>query len=145
MHIDKYHFNKLWTSYRGKENCFVFDDSSDYVGLTNTTVIFGDNPEINLKYILGLLNSKLINYRYKSIGKQTGGGVFEYFENGIKKIPIPLVDLPNQQLIANLVDEILDIKKREPNQCIEKNKLEIDELVFDLYELTSEERQSVLD
>jgi hypothetical protein len=145
MHINKYHFNKLWTSYRGKENCFVFDDSSDYVGLTNTTVIFGDNPEINLKYVLGLLNSKLINYRYKSIGKQTGGGVFEYFENGIKKIPIPLVDLPNQQLIANLVDEILDIKKREPNQCIEKNKLEIDELVFHLYELTSEERQSVLD
>ena len=144
MHIDKYHLNKLWTSYRGKKNCFVFDDSSDYIGLTNTAVIFGDNPEINLKYVLGLLNSKLINYRYKSIGKQTGGGMFEYLENSIKKIPIPIVDSHNQQLIANLVDEILDIKKRDLHQCIEKNKLEIDELVFDLYELTPDERQFVL-
>ncbi len=144
MHIDKYHFNKLWTSYRGKENRFVFDDSSDCVGLTNTTVIFGDNSEFNLKYILGLLNSKLINYRYKSIGKQTGGGVFEYFENGIKKIPIPKVNSNIQLPIANLVDEILNLKERDPHKCIEKIKLEIDELVFNLYDISPEERQSVL-
>ncbi|WP_369126299.1 TaqI-like C-terminal specificity domain-containing protein [Methylocucumis oryzae] len=70
----------MWTSYRGASNCFAFDNTQKYIGLTNTTVIFDTNPNVvSLKYILALLNSKLLDFRYNSIGKQTGGGIFEYF------------------------------------------------------------------
>ena len=69
MHKDFYHLNKIWCSYRAKENIFCFDDTKEYIGLTNTTVIFDTNEELNLKYLLALLNSKVLNFRYKSIKK----------------------------------------------------------------------------
>jgi type I restriction-modification system DNA methylase subunit len=105
MHKDYYHLNKIWCSYRGIENRFILDESSNYIGLTNTTVIFDTNINFSLKYILTLLNSKLLNFRYKSIGKQTGSGVFEYFANGIGKLPIPLCE--NQQPFIEKADQIL--------------------------------------
>lgn len=112
MHKEYYKYDKIWTSYRSKNNTFCYDDTGNFIGLTNTTVVFGNNPDYHLKYILALLNSNLLNYRYKSIGKQTGSGVFEYFENQISKLPIPMISKKKQQPFINLVDIMLDrIKK----------------------------------
>ena len=106
MHKEYYHLSKIWCSYRGKENCFFLDESSDYIGLTNTTVIFDNNPNVSIKYILALINSKLLNYRYKSLGKQTGGGVFEFFANGVGKLPIPLIPIAVQEPFVSITEEI---------------------------------------
>ena len=110
-----------------------------------------------------LLNSKTLNFRYKSIGKQTGSGVYEYFENGVGKLPIPKIDEAQQQPFIKLVDEILNsketikkykkhyeklnaIEKIEISEAIEKLELnvtqyekEIDEMVYLLYGLNDEE------
>jgi adenine-specific DNA-methyltransferase len=96
MHKEYYNLPKIWCSYRSKSNAFILDETCDYIGLTNTTVIFGTNTQYSLKYILALLNSKLLTFRYRSIGKQTGSGVYEYFANGIGKLPIPLADEKNK-------------------------------------------------
>ncbi len=109
MHKDFYNLNKIWCSYRGKSNAFFLDESSDYIGLTNTTVIFENNPNVSIKYILALLNSQLLNYRYKSIGKQTGGGVFEYFANGVGKLTIPLIPLTAQESFVLIVEKIISL------------------------------------
>ena len=77
------------------------------------TVIFETNPAYSLKYILALLNSKLLTYRYRSIGKQTGGGSFEYFPNGVGKLPIPEADTKAQNDFTVLVDKMLELKQRE--------------------------------
>jgi hypothetical protein len=113
MHKEYYHLPKIWCSYRSKCNAFILDETSDYIGLTNTTVIFGTNPKYLLKYVLALLNSKLLTFRYKSIGKQTGSGVFEYFANGIGKLPIPEANRKTQDRFVALVDKMLELKKRE--------------------------------
>jgi len=111
MHKDYYHLDKIWCSYRAKENIFCFDDTKEYIGLTNTTVIFDANKELNLKYLLALLNSKLLDFRYKSIGKQTGSGVYEYFENGVGKLPIPEISYEEQEPFIKKVDKIIQDKK----------------------------------
>lgn len=36
MHKDYYQHHKIWCSYRAKENTFCFDESADFIGLTNT-------------------------------------------------------------------------------------------------------------
>ena len=113
------------------------DESTDFIGLTNTTAIFGNNPNIDLKYILALLNSKLLNFRYKSIGKQTGSGVYEYFENQISKFPIPEIDTKAQKPFIDLVDKILETKKTGGDTS--ELEREIDVMVYKLYNLTQEE------
>lgn len=107
MHKEFYNLPKIWCSYRCKSNKFVLDESSDFIGLTNTTVIFGTDPEISLKYILCLLNSSTLNFRYKSIGKQTGSGVYEYFENGVGNLPIVIATKELQKQLADFADEMI--------------------------------------
>ncbi|WP_419233782.1 Eco57I restriction-modification methylase domain-containing protein [Aliarcobacter cryaerophilus] len=167
MHKDFYHLNKIWCSYRAKENIFCFDDTKEYIGLTNTTVIFDTNEDLDLKYLLALLNSRTLNFRYKSIGKQTGSGVYEYFENGVGKLPIPKIDEESQKPFIKLVDEILEAKQKikdyKPllDEAIKNNNFDreialkkelenlenicttnektIDQMVYKLYDLTPDE------
>ena len=143
MHKEYYNLNKIWCSYRSKTNIFALDESTDYVGLTNTTVIFDTNKNISLKYLLALLNSSVLTFRYKSIGKQTGSGVYEYFENGVGKLPIPPATPAQQQEIITLVDKILAAKKASAGSATKADTIalehKIDELVYKLYGLTDEE------
>lgn len=121
MHKEFYHLNKIWCSYRGLNNKFMLDETDNYIGLTNTTVIFNTNSDYSMKFILSLLNSRLLNFRYKSIGKQTGGGVFEYFANGVGKFPIPKISLINQKPFIEIINKII-LEKEVLNDIIEKLK-----------------------
>jgi type II restriction/modification system DNA methylase subunit YeeA len=120
------------------------------------TVVFGTNEKLSLKYILALLNSKLLTYRYRSIGKQTGGGSFEYFPNGVGKLPILLLDLSNEadkakhDSLVSLVDDIMELKKKEAAERNQQVKTmiarqigsvdkAIDTAVYQLYNLTDDE------
>lgn len=135
LHKDYYKYNKLWCSYRGKNNCFAFDDTGEYIGFTNTTVVFDTNDSIDLKYILALLNSSTLNYRYKSIGKQTGSGIFEFFENGIGKLPIPEITMDEQKPFVKVIDEIIKTKSISLENDISYLERKIDEMVYKLYGL----------
>ncbi len=112
MHKNFYHLDKIFCSYRAKENIFCFDDSNEYIGLTNTTVIFDTNENINLKYLLTCLNSKVLNFRYKSIGKQTGSGVFEYVPNAVEKLPIPEISKEKQKPFIEKSDKMISLHKK---------------------------------
>ncbi len=112
MHKEYYHLDKIWCSYRAKENIFCFDDTQEYIGLTNTTVIFDTNSALSLKYLLALVNSKTLDFRYKSIGKQTGSGVYEYFENGVGKLPIPTIPKSIEKYKQN-TDYLLTMPKKD--------------------------------
>lgn len=150
MHKEYYQLNKIWCSYRNKNNAFVYDDTKEYIGLTNTTVIFDTNNKLDLKYLLALLNSKLFNFRYKSIGKQTGSGIFEYFENGVGKLPIKEISQDQQKPFIQLVENMINLQKKyhSTNTDHEKKLYEkqiesidnqVDKLVYELYGLDEED------
>ncbi len=138
MHKDYYYNSKIWCSYRSKNNTFCLDETSDFIGLTNTTVIFDTNPmQYDIKYVLALLNSKVLNYRYKSIGKQTGGGVFEYFENQVSKLPIPKIEKNAQQPFIDKVNAIMQAKQNGADTS--QLEQELDEMIYALYGLKEDE------
>jgi hypothetical protein len=150
MHKELFYLPKIWHSYRSKTNEFVLDESEDIIGLSNMTVIFGTNESLPLHYILAILNSRLFRWRYASIGKQTGGGVFEYMPNGVGKFPIPEADTETQQEFALLADKMLELKHREyAEQNPQAKKIisrqidgvdaMIDKAVYALYGLIDEE------
>ena len=150
LHKEFYKYPKIITNYRNKKNEFALDEENKYLGFTNTTIIFDTNEDFDIKYILTLLNSKVLNFRYQSIGKQTGKGSYEYFENGISKLPIPTISLKEQEPFINLANEMMKLKKnyhscntpterRILQQQINVTDKQINELVYELYDLTDEE------
>jgi hypothetical protein len=154
MHKEYYHLPKLYSSRRAFRNTFCYDEGFNYLGFSNMTVIFETNAAYSLKYILALLNSKLLTFRYRSIGKQTGGGSFEYFPNGIGKLPIPEADSKTQKEFIILVDKMLELKQREyAEQNPQAKKIisrqidgvdnMIDQSVYKLYKLNEKEIEIV--
>ena len=150
MHKEYYHLPKLYCSRRASNNTFSYDTGFNYLGFSNMTLIFDTNPEYNLKYILTLLNSSTLNFRYKSIGKQTGGGSFEYFPNGVGKLPIPPANKEDQAPLITLADQMIETQSRlqqalsnEDKKLLEQRAAiidkQIDNAVYRLYGLTEEE------
>jgi type I restriction-modification system DNA methylase subunit len=154
LHKEYYKLPKIVSSYRNSINQFFLDESADNICLSNMTVIFGTNESLSLKYILAILNSRLFRRRYASIGKQTGGGIFEYMPNSVGKFPIPEADTKTQQEFALLADKMLELKQKEaaePNRQIKTiitRQIDgvdnaIDAAVYALYGLTEEEIKTV--
>lgn len=139
MHKEYYKFDKIWCSYRATNNCFGLDTTREFIGFTNTTVIFASNKDYDIRFILAIVNSKLLEYYHKTNNKQTGGGVFEYFPNTVDKYPIPKITLQEQGKFIEIIDKIL-AQKAINSQCDTSSfEKEIDELIYELYGLTEEE------
>lgn len=97
--------------------------------------------EMNYRYVLGILNSSLINYWFEYYYGTTKvrGNYFDLNGNQIKSIPIAIVSNGMQHSISNLVDQILSAKKANPLADTSSLEAEIDRLVYELYGLTEEE------
>jgi Eco57I restriction-modification methylase len=80
---------RIWCPYRADTNRFSLDKRADYLGLTDTTVLYDASQPEDLRYVLGVLNSRVLTARFRFIGKLLGGGVFEYYENTVRQLPIP--------------------------------------------------------
>jgi hypothetical protein len=104
-----------------------------------TNYCFSKSNDYSLEYILGLLNSKIINYWFKYFNQTNHVPIGE-----IKKIPIVEVSFAKQQRIIALVDQILSAKKKNPFADTSSLEAEIDAIVFHLYGLTESEMMSVL-
>ena len=117
-----------------KEFIAVFDKAKFFTNQKCFIII--SNVE-NLKYLTGLLNSKLNFWYFKQIGATLGAGGYEMSKIFVEKLPIPKVDKKTEDKIVNLVDRIIEGKK----SGIDMRELEeeVDRLVYRLYELSEEE------
>lgn len=108
LHKERYHAPKIITPYIAPENRFGLDETGEYIGLTDTTAIFATEQSPDLRYILALLNSRLLTFRYRYIGKAKDYR-YEYFENGLKKIPIRIAPPALSEEIVTLAQKMLDL------------------------------------
>jgi hypothetical protein len=121
----------------------AIDVERRYVG--KSTVIFDIDKRLNKKYLLAILNSKIINFWYSNYFENThlSGGYMRFDIPYLKKIPIPVATPEIQAQIIDLVDTLLLAKQN--TQSLSQNSLsqyetQIDELVYALYGITDEER-----
>ncbi len=98
-------------------------------------------PDLSLKYILSIINSKLNTYFFsKFLSTDTLQGSYSsIYPEDIRQIPIKLPDKLEQDKIICLVDKILILKKENSEAEIDLFLKEIDQLVYRLYSLTDEE------
>lgn len=98
-----------------------------------------------LAFVVASLNSIITDYWFQKLYETTkvSGGYFDLNGNQIESMPIPNATVEQQEYIATRVDAILSAKKADPSVDTSALEAEIDEKVFDLYNLTSEEREIV--
>lgn len=104
------------------------------------------SKDYTLEYILGILNSSLMNYYHNSLRVKATDLHPQILVSNLKKLPIKKIDSKNKkttQLIHEKVSQVLIAKANEHNRDTEILEQELDELVFDLYGLNEEEKEIV--
>jgi type II restriction/modification system DNA methylase subunit YeeA len=141
---------------------FVYDNSGLYL---DKTCFFISGK--SLKYLNGLLNSKLIEFYLESNLRVVGKTTVQYSKQYIVELPIPILDIEKQKPFIDLVNLILnskqkikdyqllyedavkndnfdrEIKLKNEIENFEKvvvnSENEIDNMVYELYGLSDEE------
>ncbi len=132
-------------------------DSRQFIVRDNLYTIVSKKTEINLKYILGLINSKFLNWYYQNIINPEKGEALAQVKRGhIALLPIKEINLRDdseivlQNKIISLVDQLLQLNQQKRQIKLEsalnqiKSKIDycegrINEIVYELYGLTEEE------
>jgi hypothetical protein len=95
----------------------------------------------NLKYFLAILNSKVSEWYFNQISTTTGMGTNRWKKYKIELLPIKKISTEEQQQFIELVDKVIMLQKN--NQEATSVETKIDQLVYQLYNLTPEEIQIV--
>jgi hypothetical protein len=131
-------------------------DRNQLLCLNNMHVLVPQCENLNVCYLLGIINSKLLNWYYHTLNPEVGEALAEVKRTNVAKLPIRNLDLSkksdqaNHDQVVALVERLLQLQHRLPNIRMphEKTTLErqiaaldqqIDCLVYDLYDLTKAE------
>ncbi len=101
--------------------------------------ILPKSQKTNLKYLLALFNSQLLNFIYHSISQEQGKSQAQVKVKVVRKLPVVVPAADEQRPIIALVDEILEAKASDPEACTTDKEKQIDNLIYSLYNLTTEE------
>jgi hypothetical protein len=118
-------------------NFMIDTDNHIFGGGTSHSFKLFDNT-FNDKYILGILNSKLgwwLISKYCTAIQNGYQLIWKYFS----QIPIAIGNETVRKNIVVIVNEILLTKKQNPSTDTSDIENQIDQLVYQLYDLTEEE------
>ena len=115
--------------------CFSYSDFDCYVTQTFFSI---KTTRWNMKFLTGVLNSKLVAFWLRHKGKMQGSN-YQVDKEPLQGIPLPLIDLSLQQPIIDLVDAILTKKKQSLQADILDLENTIDYHVYNLYGLSDNE------
>ncbi len=113
---------------------FTYDEKNFFAEAT-TFFMTGEN----LKFLLAILNSNVSEWYFKLIGTTTGMGTNRWKKYKIELLPIKQPTVSQKKEIEKKVDKILVEKKQNPQADTTDLENQIDQLVYELYELTEEE------
>ena len=118
------------------------------VGYTDKKIVFKKdinpfiitNKEYATKYVLTILASKFISYLYINISAIALKDDFRQTTlTELRELLIPKIDIKQQQPFIEKADQILSLKKENPQADTSALEREIDIMVYELYGLSEEE------
>ncbi len=114
---------------------FAYTEKEAYVMMSFNVI---RSNRINIKYLTGLLNSKLIEFWLKNRGKMQGNN-YQIDKEPLLELPLIKPDDNSQHEISDFVSKIIYTKKQNPSADTIALEAQIDQLVYQLYGLTEEE------
>ncbi len=112
-------------------------DNNGYLHMDTTHSLF--DIKVDIYYLLGILNSKLISYWHRTYTSEKGRAFAEVKIANVKNIPI--IKKENDEVIK-IVKEIISAKENNLSTEIFENQL--NDLVMEIYNLTEEEKNIVI-
>ena len=97
---------------------FAIDENGEYAFTSGYGITLKGDSELSPKYILGLLNSKLLEFYLKRVSTPMQNGFFRYFTQFIEKLPIRSInfsdpaDKARHDKMVSLVERMLELHKR---------------------------------
>lgn len=129
--------NKILIRQTANRIIAALDEDKWYCLKSGIIVQLPKTSEITYKYLLGLLNSSLMDFLYKNLVNEENRIFPEVKPIQLFKLPIKVASTQSQILITNLVEAIIFSKKEgKGTQDLEQK---LDKLVYQVYELTDEE------
>jgi Alw26I/Eco31I/Esp3I family type II restriction m6 adenine DNA methyltransferase len=110
----------------------IIEPNAYFADSTNSIHTEG-NPPYSLEFVLGIINSKLFQWRFKKTSTNNNISTTE-----IEALPFSYCSELSAK-ITEIVDEILTAKKNDPKADATFLEKAIDQLVYQLYGLTEEE------
>ena len=126
---------------------YAFDEKGQFY---STTKIYGyikkNDVKSSYKSLMAILNSKVMWYFMRNTGYVLRGGYYTFKTNYVKPFPMPSDEaiIAIEPVLIPLVDKVLLAKKNNPKADTSTEEREIDNIVFDLYGLTEEERNEII-
>jgi adenine-specific DNA-methyltransferase len=126
------------------EPSFAYDDKKFYTNQT-AYIMTGEN----LKFLLGVLNSKISKWYMQNLAYSLSEGAQRWIKQYVEQLPLPPITKENQSLADQIVQKVQEIltltqspdfeTSQEKQQKVKELEREIDQLVYKLYGLTEEE------
>ncbi len=130
---------------------FAYDEKGEYAFTSGYGIIFKPNLKESPKYLLGLLNSHLLDWFWKRVSTPLRGGFYRYFTQFIEQLPICPINIgvaserAEHGALVGLVERILAAKRTSQLADTADLEQEIDARVYRLYGLTEDEIKLVED
>jgi hypothetical protein len=145
----RFEAEKIMVARMGKALIATYDSGGLYV--KDAMLLLHNDGNYSLKYLLGVINSRLLNYFYREFFV-----TIDVLKNALLNLPIRPInfsdhaDKARHDRMVTLVEKMLDLHKRltaaqdagergRLQRLIDSTDRQIDLLVYELYGLTAEE------
>ena len=124
---------------------FAYDEHAEFTFTSGYGITSKDSVKVSPKFLLGLLNSRLLDWFWKRVSTPLRGGFYRYFSQFIAQFPIRPLDFgvaserAEHDALVGLVEQVLATKQADPAADTAALERKIDDRVYRLYGLTSKE------
>ncbi len=121
---------KLIYKFIGKNLVFVYDNEKRF-SLNNANAIVPNIPSLNMKYILGVLNSDLIQFYYAKLFF-----TIRVLRSNLERLPIFNATKVQQEKVISLVEKL----EKAEDEKYQKLLKELNDYIFSLYQIDEQQK-----
>ncbi|HOY86907.1 MAG TPA: N-6 DNA methylase [Methylotenera sp.] len=118
----------------------TFDDKSFYCVDSILVFKLKSSVDLDYKFCLAVLNSKVNNFAYKNFTQEEGRTFAQVKPKNVRKLFIPKVAMQHQKPVIDLVDQIFALPQGSSSAKLEQK---LDYIIYKLYKLSYAEVKTI--
>lgn len=151
QHLNKFKRMKIVTRDIVSHNCFAIDlqgricqGNTFFIILKNFDNLYGLSEEKYLKYLLGILNSDVMEFYHKTISGSLYSKKFRYTTSNLNRWNIPIIKKENFESVNSIISLVeYNINNSGDTVNVKENEERINNLVYKLYNINLDMQKDI--